>query len=220
MMLATSVMLVSTQQVNAAIPVAKIIQEGIRRVIRAVDLMIQRLQNRTIALQNAAKVLENKLSKLRLQEIADWTEKQRQLYQQYYEELWQVRNTIAMYSRVRNILDRQVKLVDEYKSTWAVIRQDRHFSEAELDYIHRVYTGILDESVRNLDQLLLVINSFKMQMTDAGRLAVIARVGEQIERNHADLRQFNDQNIRLSINRAKDEHDVASVKKLYGIKTD
>lgn len=205
---------------HAAIGIAQIIKEAVKKVIRAVDLMIQRLQNKTIALQNAAKVLENKLSKLKLNEIADWTERQRQLYKEYYDELWKVRNTIAMYDRVKKILQRQAQLVKEYKSTWELVREDKHFTEKEIDYIYRVYTGILDESVKNIDQILLVINSFKMQMSDAARLEVINKVGEQIEKNYTDLRQFNDQNIRLSINRAKDEHEVESVKKLYGIKTE
>ena len=220
-MLAAGVtVLTPAPKAQAAIGIAQIIKEAVKKVIRAVDLMIQRLQNKTIALQNAAKVLENKLSKLKLNEIADWTERQRQLYKEYYDELWKVRNTIAMYDRVKKILQRQAQLVKEYKLTWELVQEDKHFTEKEIDYMYKVYTGILDESVKNIDQVLLVINSFKMQMSDAARLEVINKVGEQIEKNYADLRQFNDQNIRLSINRAKDEHEVESVKKLYGIKTE
>lgn len=216
--LATGVALITpAPQAQAAIPIAQIIKEGVRKVIRAVDLMIQRLQNKTIALQNAAKVLENKLSKLKLNEIADWTERQRQLYQEYYDELWKVRNTIAMYDRVKKILQRQAQLAKEYKSTWELVRQDKHFTQQEIDYMYRVYTGILDESVKNIDQVLLVINSFKMQMDDASRLRIIVQVGERIETNYADLKRFNNKAIQLSLNRAKDEHEVKSMKKLYGL---
>lgn len=206
-----------TQQSNAAIPIAEIIKEGIKKVIKAVDLMIQRLQNKTIALQNAARVLENKLSKLRLTEIAEWTERQRKLYQQYYDELWKVRNTIATYKRIRQILDRQVHLVNEYKSAWERIRSDKHFTSKEIDYMYRVYTGILNESIRNLDQILLIVNSFKTQMSDAKRLEIINAAGQQIDQNYADLKQFNLQNIQLSLNRAKDQHEIESVRKLYGL---
>lgn len=202
---------------NAAIPIAKIIQEAIRKVIKAVDLMIQRLQNETIALQNAQKVLENKLSQLKLNEIADWAERQRQLYQKYYDELWKVRNTIAAYQRVRQILQRQEQIVEEYRSVWRVINQDKHFTKSEIDYMYRVYNGILNESIYSLDQILLVINSFKTQMTDASRLEIINKAGDKIEKNYADLTQFNNQNVRLSLSRAKDEHEVLVVRKLYGL---
>lgn len=72
---------------NAQIAVLEVIKAGVKKVIKAVDLKVQRLQNETIWLQNAQKVLENQLSKLKLTEIADWTEKQKELYKNYYEEL-------------------------------------------------------------------------------------------------------------------------------------
>lgn len=208
------------QRAESGIAILEIIRQGVRRVIKAVDLMIQRLQNRTIALQNAAKVLENKLSELKLNEIAEWTERQRQLYQKYYDELWKVRNTIAAYKRVKQILLRQEQIIDEYKFTWHMINQDKHFTSEEIDYMYRVYSGILNESAYNLDQILLVINSFKTQMTDAKRLEIINKAGEEIEQNYTDLRQFNNQNIQLSLNRAKNEHEIESVKKLYGLQTE
>jgi hypothetical protein len=82
-----------------------------------------------------------------------------------------------------------------------------------------VYTGILNDSLYNLDQLLTIINSFKTQMSDAKRLEIINKAGDGIEKNYADLQQFNNQNIQLSLKRAKDEHEVMTVKKLYGLPT-
>jgi hypothetical protein len=205
------------QKAQAVIPIAKIIKEAVKKVIKAVDLMIQRLQNKTIWLQNAQKVLENKLNQLKLKEIADWTEKHRKLYKEYYDELWKVRNTIASYQRIKQILERQVRLVDEYKRVWSLARNDKHFTKNEIEYMGRVYTGIIDESVRNLDQLYVIIKSLKTQMTDAKRIEIIDKCGEEIERNYSDLKEFNNQNIQLSINRAKDEQEIESVKRLYGL---
>ena len=205
-------------EVNAAIPIAMIIKEAVKKVIKAVDLMVQRLQNKTIWLQNAQKVLENKLNELKLTEIAEWTEKHRQLYKEYYDDLWKVRNTIASYQRVKQILEHQVRLVDEYKRVWNIIKQDDHFTKDELEYMYRIYTGIMNESVRNLDQILVVVNSFKTQMSDAKRLEIINKCGAEIDRNYYDLKEFNNQNIQLSINRAKDAHEIETVKQLYDLK--
>ncbi len=213
----TLVFTAPVDRAEAAIPIAEIIRQAVKKVIKAVDLMIQRMQNETIGLQNAAKVLENKLSKLKLNEIAEWTERQRQLYKKYYDELWKVRNTLATYKRIKQILQRQQQIIEEYRFTWHMINQDKHFTRAEIDYMYRVYTGILNESVYNLDQILLVVNSFKTQMTDGKRLEVINKAGDNIEQNYTELKQFNNQNIQLSLNRAKDEHEIETVKKLYGI---
>jgi hypothetical protein len=207
----------STIDAEAAIPIAKIIQEGVKKVIKAVDLMIQRLQNKTIWLQNAQKVLENKLNELKLKEIAEWTDKHKKLYEQYYEELWKVKNAIETYDRVRKVMSRQVDLVDEYKRAWGLIKEDEHFTKDELTYMYKVYTGIMQESIKHLDQMLVVVNSFDTQMTDGKRLEIINLAAEGIENNYHDLKQFNAQNIRLSLSRAKDEQEVETVEKLYGL---
>jgi hypothetical protein len=192
----------------------------VKKVIKAVDLMIQRLQNKTIWLQNAQKVLENKLNELKLTEIAEWTEKHRKLYQDYYEELWKVKNTIAMYQRVRQVMDKQVRIVDEYRKCWNIVQNDEHFTMDEIQYISKVYSGIMDESVKNLDQVLVVINSFKTQMSDGKRLEIIEAAANEIDQNYFDLKQFNTQNMLLSLNRAKDASEIDVVKKLYGLEND
>lgn len=211
---------IPNQNAEASIPIAAIIKEAIEKVIKAVDLMVQRLQNKTIWLQNAQKVLENKLNELKLTEIAEWTEKHRKLYKEYYDELWKVKNAISSYQRIKQILERQKGLVTEYKRVWGIIRNDDHFTKEELDYMYRVYSGIMKASVRSLDQVLVVINSFKTQMSDGKRLEVINRCGDEIERNYFDLKEFNTQNIQLSISRAKDAHEMEIVRKLYGLSTE
>jgi len=205
------------QEVKAAIPIAKIIREAIKKVIKAVDLMIQRLQNKTIWLQNAQRVLENKLSELRLTEIAEWTEKHRELFEEYYDELWKIKNTLATYQRIRQIMDKQLRIIEEYKRAWNLIRQDKHFTESEIDYMYRVYAGILNESVKNLDQILLVINNFKTQMSDAQRLRIISEAADRIEQNFIDLLEFNRQAGQLSLNRAKSKNEIERIKRLYGL---
>lgn len=202
---------------NAQIAVLEVIKAGVKKVIKAVDLKVQRLQNETIWLQNAQKVLENQLSKLKLIEIADWTEKQKNLYSEYYEELWKIKSAIAYYKRIKDLTQRQVDIVDEYKWAWNLFKQDKHFTADELDYIQKVYSGILDESVKNVDQILLVVNSFKTQMSDAQRLEIINAAADKMDTNYSDLKQFNTQNSRLSIQRAKSLDEAAKLKEIYGI---
>ncbi|ULT38459.1 hypothetical protein KRR40_25440 [Niabella defluvii] len=80
-----------------------VVKAAVKKVIKAIDLQIQRLQNKTIWLQNAQKTLENTLSKLKLDEISDWTEKQKEQYRKYYEELAKVKAIISYYQRIRDI---------------------------------------------------------------------------------------------------------------------
>jgi hypothetical protein len=200
-----------------ALPIVGVITAAIKKVILAIDLRIQRLQNKTIWLQNAHKKLENTLSKLKLGEISQWTQKQKDLYKNYYEELMKVKSIISYYQRIRDITQKQVRLVDEYDRAWNLIKQDPHFNVAELEYMHKVYSGILNESLKNIDQIFLILDSFTIQMSDAKRLEIINTAADQIDANYDDLRLFNSQNRQLSLQRAKTKHDVDKIKKLYGI---
>ncbi len=107
--------------------------------------------------------------------------------------------------------------MQQYKRAYTLFKQDKHFTPEELEYMRRVYTGILDESVKNIDQIFLVINSFSTQMTDAKRLEIINAAADQIDINYNDLKAFNQQGILLSLQRAKAEDDVDIIKKLYGL---
>lgn len=205
------------RQVQAQIGIAEIIKAGVKKVIKAVDLKIQRLQNKTIWLQNAQKTLENALSKLKLDEIANWTEKQKEQYRKYYEELTKVKAIISYYQRIRDITQKQVRLVNEYNRSWQLIRQDKHFTADELDYMAKVYSGILEESLKNIDQIMLLVKSFATTMSDAGRLELINKAAEQVDTNYDDLMRFNHQNVLLSLQRAKSAYEVETVKKLYGL---
>jgi hypothetical protein len=209
--------LVAPAKVNAQDEIAQAIAEGIKKVIRAIDLKIQRWQNETIWLQNAQKTIENAMSKLRLDEISDWVEKQRKLYDDYFDELWRVKTVISYYHRVKDIIDKQRQLVKEYSRAREILRQDRNFTAAEVEGMYNVYSGILDESVKNLEQVSLVATAFATQMSDARRLEIINEAADKIEQNLVDLRQFNTQNMAISIQRAREKNDIEVVKKLYGL---
>lgn len=205
------------EQTQAQDPILEIIKAGVKKAIKAADLKIQRLQNKTVWLQNAQKVLENKMSKLKLAEISDWANKQKELYSKYFDELWRVKNIIGTYQSVKDIIKRQIQLVKEYSRAFKLSKQDKNFTAAELAYMQQVYSGILNESIKNIDQIKLVISAFATQMSDAKRLEIIHAAGENIEQNITDLRQFNQQNIKISLQRVKEKNDVDAVKKLYGL---
>jgi hypothetical protein len=210
-------MILPVERSHAQIPIAEIIKAGVKKVIKAVDLKIQRLQNKTIWLQNAQKALENKMSELKLTEISDWVGKQRALYANYFDELWKVKAALAYYHRVGDIIERQVQLVNEFKGAWTLYKQDKNFTPDELDYIGNVYNGIMEESVKNLDQLYLVINAFATQMSDAKRMEIINTVDDKLNENLGDLREFNNQNKMVSLQRASEKGEIETIKRLYGL---
>jgi hypothetical protein len=202
---------------TAQIAFIEVIKAGVKKVIKAVDLKVQRLQNETIWLQNAQKVIENQLSKFKLNEIADWTERQRVLYADYYQKLWEVKSLIATYQRIKDLAETQAAIVKEYQWAIGLFHKDKHFSVDELLHMEEVYRGILEASVKNLDQVFMVINSFKTQISDAARLELIDATAKEMDRNYSDLRAFNNQNITLSIQRAGSGFELKNLKRMYQV---
>lgn len=194
-----------------------VVKEALKKVIKAIDIEVQRLQNKTIALQNAQKQIENALSKTKLNEISDWAKKQKELYKNYYEELLKVKSAIALFQKVKRIIQRQEQLVDEYNRAFSLFKQDSHFSPQEIRYMSGVYSGVLEESLRNVHELTLVINSFYTQMSDGKRLELIDQIAAKVETNLSTLRRFNRQNITISLQRSRSQTDKEHIEKLYGI---
>ncbi|MNL68947.1 hypothetical protein D3C87_1937480 [compost metagenome] len=83
--------------------------------------------------------------------------------------------------------------------------------------MERVYSGILEQSIKNIDQIFLILDSFTTQMSDLKRLEIINTAADQIDASYDDLRMFNEQNMLLSLQRAKTEADATRVKQFYGI---
>ena len=222
MMIGLMGLLLSATPVRAAettvnIPIIGLIKFAVKKVIKAIDLRIQRLQNKTIWLQNAQKKIENILSKLKLEEISNWTQKQRDLYRDYYEELMKVKTAISYYQLIKDVYQKQLRLVKEYEKAWGLFQNDTHFNVSELDYMEKVYSGILDESVKNLDQVFLILDAFTTQMSDAKRLELITAAANQLDENYESLKLFNQQNVLLSLQRAKSKHEVDVIKDFYSI---
>ena len=205
-----------TQESHAAI--WAVVEAALKKAIKAIDLAIQAQQNKVIWLQNTQKQAENIMSKLKLNEITDWVERQRLLYRDYFQELQKVKDIIAYYDQVKRITVTQENIIREYKRAFALFRQDAHFSKGEIIYMGNVYDGMLNVSTKNLDGVMLVINSFVTQMTDAKRLEIINAAAAGMNSVYDDLKQFNSQNMLLSLQRTRDQKDINSVKALYNLK--
>lgn len=202
---------------SAQIPIVSLITSAVKKVITALDLKVQQLQNQTIALQNAEASLENNLHLNSLNDISGWLNKERNLYADYYQELSKVKTIISNYNEVKKIVSQQKQLLAEYHQASTLFHRDGHFSAPEMNAMENIYSGILQESVRNLDEVMLAVSAYKAQMDDAERMSMVHHASAGMQTNLDHLRQYNNQNVTLSLERAKDEQDRETVKQLYGI---
>ena len=87
-----------------------IIGEVVSQVIKSVDLKIQQLQMKELKLQQLQKLLENKLHDLELKKMREWSQRQKELYRQYYEELSQVKAVLIRPEQLQDIQKQKLPL--------------------------------------------------------------------------------------------------------------
>lgn len=87
-----------------------IIGEVVSQVIKSVDLKIQQLQMKELKLQQLQKLLENKLHDLELKKMREWSQRQKELYRQYYEELSQVKTVLIRPEQLQAIQKQKLPL--------------------------------------------------------------------------------------------------------------
>jgi hypothetical protein len=205
------------QKANAQIPFVSLISDAVKKVIVAIDLQVQQLQNQTIALQNAEAQIENKMSLGNLNDISSWLGKEKDLYSSYYQELAQVKKLITDYDEVKQATQQQIELIKEYKTAYNLFQQDKNFTPTEINYMATVYNGILQESIRNLNEVVTAVTAFTTQMSDAERLLMVHKATGGMQKNLNDVRQFNNANMSITLQRAQENNDMEAVQKLYGL---
>lgn len=81
------------------------------------------------------------------------TEKHKEQYEKYFQELKKIKELIAAYKRIGEIIDKQAAPLGEYRRVWTLLQSDGHFTVRELRYMGHVYSGILLESAKSIDRI-------------------------------------------------------------------
>jgi len=139
------------------------------------------------------------------------------LHQGFLDALLAVSPVVRDYVKVTNIINNEVELVKEYKAAQKYFNSGGHFSAAELDYFSTMYGNLLNGSLRNLDELAMVITAGQMRMSDAERLAAIDRIDKDMTDKLTFLRVFNNSGAIQAGQRGIDENNISAMKGLYGI---
>ena len=174
------------------------------KVIKAIDLKVQRMQNETLWLQNAQQVAEHKLSKIKIAEITSWQQKQENLYEDYFKELKLAKASITGMSQVKRIISLQAQVITEY---------NRFAKDAT---IKPEYDGLLSSSVEILQTLQVVIGG-NVSMKDGDRIIMITTLRDAMNQCLKNIRTLNDQQLRLAAAHERLKADIQFVKRLNGI---
>ena len=129
-----------------------------------------------------------------------------------------VNPTIRNYSKVPDIIAFQVKIIQSYKSTYKYVQSISLYSPAEIDFIYRVFTNLINNSSDDLDELIAVVTANELEMKDDERLKRIDAIYASIQDKYAFAKNFGDEAKVLAVQKAKDKNNLETSRKLYGIK--
>jgi hypothetical protein len=149
--------------------------------------------------------------------VKDIAEGNYSLHQVFLDGLFAVNPSVAQYKRIPYIIRYQSLLMKEYKRAFDKFKNDPNLTPDEVKYLERVYSYLVKQSLRNLEELTMIVTANKLRMSDDERIQSIDRIYFDIENKLSFLRYFNNSTQVLIVQRAKESGEVGSVKKLYEI---
>lgn len=150
--------------------------------------------------------------------IKDISEGNFSLHKTFLDGLMEVSPVVKKYKRVADIINYQIRIVKEYKSAFREFKENKRFTVAEIEYIGKVYGNLFDQSVKNIDDLAMIITAGKLRMSDDERLQAIDKLYEEILDQYSFLNAFNNSAAILAVQREKDQMDIDLMRKVHGLK--
>jgi hypothetical protein len=140
------------------------------------------------------------------------------LHNDFFNSLKTVSPAIKNYSKVADIMFLQVSILKQYKKAIREVRECAQFDDEEIKYIHRVFSNLLSQCTSNIDELISLTTSDKLELKDDERVQRIDRLYLEMEDKFSFLRHFSNDTKILARQREKEMNDIKNSRVLYGIK--
>lgn len=140
------------------------------------------------------------------------------IHKTFLDGLYVVSPEVRKYRRVAQIIEYQLLLIKEYKAAYNRFRQADVFSPGEIAYLASVYERLFDSSMRNLEELTMIVTAGQLRMSDDERLQAIDKIHKDMEDKVMFLRYFNNQTLVLVLQKEKVKAEVGYSRKIQGIK--
>lgn len=141
------------------------------------------------------------------------------LHKDFLDGLLAVSPGVRKYAKVADIISFQIKTVKEAKFALNEFKRNKQFTITEIEYLGKVYGNLLSESLKRVEELVMVITAGKLRMSDDERLKAIDRIYDDVIEQYSFLNEFSNSTAVLSLQREKEKMDVDLMRKIHGIRT-
>jgi hypothetical protein len=149
--------------------------------------------------------------------IKDLSQGNFNLHKLFLDKLLEVSPVVRQYKRIGDIIADQRSLVKEYKAALRYFKELNVFERDDLSYIESVYNNLFNRSLKNLDELLMVVTANQLRMNDAERLNSIDRIHSDVQDKLVFLRSFNEKTKTLAMQRQQELRENKALQNLFGI---
>lgn len=182
---------------------------------------IQRLLLNVKKLDQLKEMLEDMQEKYEIlyqgyRQVKDLTEGNYRLHEVFLNRLVQVNPKVKSYHRVAEIIRLQIQLVKAIGAAKQQIGMHEVLDESELDQILKVYGSFSSSSLKNLEELTLLLTDGELEMDDWERLQGIDRVFESMQNLATGLGKYHVSVQNLTEMRKRNAWDAKTLENVLG----
>lgn len=140
------------------------------------------------------------------------------LHNNYFISLATVSPRVKRYKKVAEIIAIQISIAKQSGKAIKNFRGNQHFTSAEINYLQSVFSNLLAECSKNLDELFNLITNGNLQMKDDERILAIDKLYADMQDKQQFARSFCNSAAGLFVQRSNEANDILISKKLNGLK--
>jgi hypothetical protein len=139
------------------------------------------------------------------------------LHKAFLDGLLAVNPGVASYWKVADIVNKEAALVKEAQSANSYLKSTGQFNSTELGIFLTRYNNLIQGSLNDVTELVMVVTAGTLRMSDAERLAAIDRIDGNVTRSLGVTNAFYNDAALQAMQRARQQQDIGTVLGLYGI---
>ena len=139
------------------------------------------------------------------------------LHRDFIASLSNINPEIKSYVRVGDIITYQARIVKRINNTLRNLKESNQFTADELDYNKSVFEKLLDECLKNIDELFLVITSGELEMKDDERINRIDQLYLDMQEKYCFCESFSKECSVLAVQRLSEQLEINMSRKINGL---
>lgn len=140
------------------------------------------------------------------------------LHNEHFNSLKEVNPSLKDLSQVEEISAYQDMIIKQFQQCIKSYKESNMFTDDELNYINGVYNNLINECIKNIDALSLLITDGELEMKDDERLESTNQIYLDMQDKYSFTMSFTKQTSLLAERRAKEQGDINEIQSLYNIK--